>query len=287
MLRLGGSPAWHLAEPKMQRLAGAPARPPGSGARQTTVGMGGAPGQWSDVESRGPGDYRRHMLYGAIHGVLRPLTHAAYRPTVRGTENVPLRGGVLLASNHLSFIDSFAIPLAAPRKVAFLAKSDYFTRSGVSGSMLKGLMENMGAVAVDRFSPSAAQDSLELALDVLTRGEAFGIYPEGTRSRDGRLYRGRTGVAWLALKAQVPVVPVGLIGTDKIQPVGSRYPKLAKVQVSFGTPISPAAYAELPQGRARRQMTDDVMDAIAALSGQQRAEDYNEPPASGGQAIGL
>lgn len=228
------------------------------------------------------------MLYGAIHGVLRPLTHAAYRPTITGTDNVPPSGGVLLASNHLSFIDSFAIPLAAPRKVAFLAKSDYFTRSGLAGAMLRETMEGMGAIPVDRHSPSASQDSLEVALAVLQAGEAFGIYPEGTRSRDGRLYRGRTGVAWLALKAQVPVVPVGLLGTDKIQPIGSRFPTLAKVTVRFGTPISLAAYAELPQGRARRQLTDDVMDAIAQLSGQERVDCYNElPGVSDGGVIGI
>ncbi len=228
------------------------------------------------------------MLYRAIHGVLRPLTHAAYRPTITGTDNVPRRGGVLLASNHLSFIDSFAIPLATPRKVAFLAKSDYFTGSGLSGKMLCELMEGMGAIPVDRLSPSAAQDSLESALEVLNAGEAFGIYPEGTRSRDGRLYRGRTGVAWLALKAQVPVVPVGLLGTDKIQPIGSRFPTLAKVTVRFGAPISPTAYADLPRGRARRKMTDDVMDAIAELSGQERVDGYNElPGASEGGAIGI
>ncbi|MEO7070592.1 MAG: lysophospholipid acyltransferase family protein [Nostocoides sp.] len=228
------------------------------------------------------------MLYRAVHGVLRPLTHAAYRPTITGTDNVPRCGGVLLASNHLSFIDSFVIPLAAPRRVAFLAKSDYFTGEGVRGTMLRELMEGMGAVPVDRLSPSAAQDSLESALDVLNAGEAFGIYPEGTRSRDGRLYRGRTGVAWLALKAQVPVVPVGLLGTAKIQPIGSRLPTLAKVTVRFGTPITPAAYADLPQGRARRQLTDDVMDAIAGLSGQDRVEGYNElPGASEGEALGI
>lgn len=228
------------------------------------------------------------MLYGVGNAVLRPLTHAAYRPKITGSDNVPRRGGVLLASNHMSFIDSFAIPLAAPRKVSFLAKSDYFTGSGVGGRMRRELFDSMGAIPVDRHSPSAAQDSLQAALEVLEAGGAFGIYPEGTRSRDGRLYRGRTGVAWLALRAQVPVVPVGLVGTDKIQPVGKRFPTLARVEVHFGPAISPAAYAGMPQGRARRALTDDVMDAIAGLSGQRRADAYNELPGSSpGTAIGI
>ena len=228
------------------------------------------------------------MLYRAIQGVLRPLTHAAYRPTITGTDNVPRRGGVLLASNHLSFIDSFAIPLAAPRKVSFLAKSDYFTGPGIGGSMRRNLFESMGAIPVDRQSSRAAQESLESALTVLRAGGAFGIYPEGTRSRDGRLYKGRTGVAWLALEAQVPIVPVGLIGTDDIQPIGSRFPSLAKVEVHFGRPISPAAYAGMPQGKARRALTDEVMAAIAVLCHQPVAEEYNElPPTSTGRAIGV
>jgi 1-acyl-sn-glycerol-3-phosphate acyltransferase len=134
---------------------------------------------------------------------------------------------------------------------------------------------------VDRDDTRAAIDSLDTALEVLDKGEAFGIYPEGTRSRDGRLYRGRTGVAWLALHARVPIVPVGLIGTEHIQPVGSRFPRLAKVTVRFGTPIGVEAYEGLPAGKARRLLTDDVMNAIAALSGQERADTYNTVPSSG------
>lgn len=228
------------------------------------------------------------MLYGAINGVLRPLTHAAYRPTIVGADQVPLRGGVIIASNHLSFIDSFAIPLASPRQVSFLAKSEYFTGSGIGGALRRQLFEAIGAVPVDRHSSRAAQESLDAALEVIARGGAFGIYPEGTRSRDGRLYRGRTGVAWLALKAGVPIVPVGLKGTENIQPVGARFPRLAAVTVAFGHPISPSPYLEMPSGRARRELTDAVMDAIAALSGQERADAYNElPPTSSGQAIGI
>ncbi|MFV0461695.1 MAG: lysophospholipid acyltransferase family protein [Nostocoides sp.] len=228
------------------------------------------------------------MLYGAISSVLRPLAHAAYRPTILGTDNVPLRGGVIMASNHLSFIDSFAIPLAAPRQVSFLAKAEYFTGSGIGGSLRRHLFESIGAVAVDRHSSRAAQESLDAALGVIAQGGAFGIYPEGTRSRDGRLYRGRTGVAWLALKAGVPIVPVGLKGTEDIQPVGARFPRLAAVTVAFGPPISPSPYLQMPSGKARRALTDQVMDAVADLSGQVRADCYNElPPTASGQAIGI
>ena len=233
-------------------------------------------------------DYGARMYYTVGKAVLRPLGLLLYRPTIDGLENVPASGGCLVASNHLSFIDSFAIPLSSPRKVSFLAKSDYFEKTGVGGRALSQMMTNLGAIPVDRHSPSAAQDSLESALEVVQAGGAFGIYPEGTRSRDGRLYRGRTGVAWLALKAQVPVVPVGLVGTDQIQPVGARFPRIAHVEVHFGRPIQPTAYAGMPSGRARRQLTDDVMDAIAALSGQVRADGYADLPKSDdGPPIGI
>jgi 1-acyl-sn-glycerol-3-phosphate acyltransferase len=212
--------------------------------------------------------------------LMMSLAHGVWRPTILGKDNVPKEGGVLLASNHLSFIDSFAIPVAAPRKVSFLAKQEYFTGTGIRGRFVRGFMEAGDAIPLDRDDSRGAQASLDLALEVLRAGKAFGVYPEGTRSRDGRLYRGRTGVAFLALTAGVPVVPVGLIGTDKVQPVGQRGLRLADVTVAFGAPILPSAYAGLPAGRARRQLTDDVMDAIAALTGQERADTYNERPAS-------
>ncbi len=202
--------------------------------------------------------------------------------------NVPRSGGVILASNHLSFIDSFAIPIAAPRPVSFLAKSEYFTGTGVGGAVRRSFFEGIDAIPVDRHSSRAAQESLAAALEVLRAGRAFGIYPEGTRSRDGRLYKGRTGVAWLALTAGVPIVPVGLRGTQDVQPIGNNVPRLASVTVSFGRPIEPAGYADLPAAKARRALTDAVMDAIAALSGQERADGYNDlPPSSSGAAVGI
>jgi 1-acyl-sn-glycerol-3-phosphate acyltransferase len=226
--------------------------------------------------------------YRLSHGVVAPLSKLLWRPTITGTDNVPRDGGVVIASNHLSFIDSFAIPIAAPRPVSFLAKSDYFTGTGVSGAIRRGFFEGSNAIPVDRHSSRAAQESLDAALEVLRAGRAFGIYPEGTRSRDGRLYKGRTGVAWLALTAGVPVVPVGLVGTDAVQPVGASFPRLARVRVSFGRPVSPEPYVGMPAGKARRLLTDEVMDAIAGLSGQVRADTYNElPPDSTGAAVGI
>lgn len=217
------------------------------------------------------------MMYTALHTVIPPVARVIWRPTVRGLANVPRTGGVLLASNHLSFVDSVVIPVVVPRKVAFLAKSDYFTGTGVKGAISRAWFEGLGMLPVDRDDSKAALASLDTALQVLGRGEAFGIYPEGTRSRDGRLYRGRTGVAHLALTAGVPVVPVGLIGTERLQPVGSRLPRLAKVTVTFGEPIEVAGeYAGVPLGRARRELTDRIMAAIQALTGQEEAGVYND-----------
>jgi 1-acyl-sn-glycerol-3-phosphate acyltransferase len=217
------------------------------------------------------------MLYTALHTVVPPVARAVWRPTVTGVENVPSTGPVIIASNHLSFADSVVIPVVVPRKVVFLAKSDYFTGPGIKGAASKAWFEGLGMLPVDRDDPRSALISLDTALEVLGRGEAFGVYPEGTRSRDGRLYRGRTGVAHLALTADCPVVPVGLSGTQDLQPVGSNLPRLAKVTVAFGSPIRPdAELAAMPSGKARRVLTDRVMTAIQALSGQEEAGIYNE-----------
>src|SRR4051812_40503443 len=214
-----------------------------------------------------------------MHTVLPPALRAIWRPTVRGLEHVPRSGGVILASNHLSFVDSVVIPSVAPRKVVFLAKSDYFTGTGVKGLASRVWFEGLGMLPVDRDDTKAALASLDIALSVLERGEAFGIYPEGTRSRDGRLYRGRTGVAHLALTAGVPVVPVGLTGTEKVQPVGSTRPRVVPITVRFGAPIDFAGRFEGgPLGRARRERTDGVMTAIQELSGQGGPGVYSERP---------
>ena len=219
------------------------------------------------------------MLYEVLHTVVPPLARAIWRPTIEGVDNVPLTGPVLFASNHLSFADSVVIPIVAPRKVVFLAKAEYFTGSGIKGRLSKAWFEGLGMVPVDRNDTRAALNSLDVALEVLGRGEAFGIYPEGTRSRDGRLYRGRTGVAQLALTAGVPVVPVGLIGTDELQPVDSNLPRRAKVTVRFDKPLDfTGRFDGIAPGKARREATDDIMDAIHALTGQELAGAYNERP---------
>jgi 1-acyl-sn-glycerol-3-phosphate acyltransferase len=220
------------------------------------------------------------MLYAAAHTLVPPVARAIWRPTVEGLDNLPRTGPVIVASNHLSFADSMVIPIVAPRPVVFMAKEDYFTGTGLKGAAIRAWFSGIGMVPVDRDDTKAALASLDIALEVLGRGEAFGIYPEGTRSRDGRLYRGRTGVAHLALTSGAPVVPVGLTGTEHIQPVGSRLPRLADVTVRFGEPLSfTGTYDGVPLGRARREVTDLVMEAIQKLSGQQFAGVYNERPA--------
>ncbi len=216
-------------------------------------------------------------MYTVLHTIVPPVARAVWRPTVTGLHHVPATGGVILASNHLSFADSVVIPCVVPRKVVFLAKSDYFDGTGVRGALQRAWFTGLGMLPVDRDDTKAAIASLDVALDVLGQGDAFGIYPEGTRSRDGRLYRGRTGVAHLALTAGVPVVPVGLVGTEQLQPVGSSLPRIAKVRVAFGQPVEVAGrFDGVPLGRARRLLTDEIMTAIQALSGQETAGVYND-----------
>ena len=219
------------------------------------------------------------MLYLVTRTVLAPVARLIYRPVIEGREHIPRTGPVLLASNHLSFSDSFVIPLVAPRRVVFLAKSEYFTGKGLSGMWVRWLFTATGAVPVRRGTHGAAQEALDSALEILNDGHAFVIYPEGTRSLDGRLYRGRTGVAWLALTAGCPVVPVALSGTQDIQPVGSRLPRIRKITVRFGEPLDFSHLQGAKPGPARREATDAIMAAIHELSGQELARRYNQPPA--------
>ncbi|MEV0455035.1 lysophospholipid acyltransferase family protein [Catellatospora methionotrophica] len=208
--------------------------------------------------------------------LLLPLSRVAFRPIVEGREHVPLDGPLILAANHLSFLDSFIIPLMTPRPVAFLAKAEYFTGTGLKGRLTRELMTGLEAIPVQRGGHRAAQESLELALGVLEDGGAFGIHPEGSRSRDGRLYRGRTGVAWLALASGAPVVPVAVLGTDRIQPVGAKLPRPGRVTIRFGAPLHFTQPPGISVARARRQATDDIMRAIQSLSGQPSADAYND-----------
>lgn len=212
--------------------------------------------------------------------ILAPLARLIFRPHIIGKGNVPASGPVLIASNHLSFIDSVVITLVAPRSVSFLAKASYFTGSGIRGWISRVFFTSIGAIPVERGAGSAAQDALDSGLGVLRAGGAFAIYPEGTRSLDGRIYKGRTGVAWLALTSGAVVVPVALTGTQHLQPVGSRLPRLAKVTVEFGAPLDLSSHGRADSGRARRKATDEVMDAIQRMSGQAPAGVYNEPPAT-------
>lgn len=219
------------------------------------------------------------MLYAAMRFVIAPLARLVYRPIVEGRDNVPKHGAVIIASNHLSFIDSVVIPIVAPRPVVFIAKKEYWTGTGVRGVLTRAWFTAMRSIPVERGTHRAAQASLDAALQLLKDGQAFGIYPEGTRSRDGRLYRGKTGVGWLALSAQVPVVPCVMIGTDRLLPIGSRMPRLTRVTVKFGEPLTfPPPSTGTTAAQARRAATDQVMEAIAAMSPQELAGVYNEAP---------
>jgi 1-acyl-sn-glycerol-3-phosphate acyltransferase len=220
------------------------------------------------------------LLQSVTRSVVAPMARAAFRPAVEGQDNVPRTGPVILAANHLSFIDSFVIPVVAPRPVAFLAKAEYFRAPGIRGGLMRTGLSAIGALPVPRGEHRAAQAALDLALEVLAEGQAFGIHPEGSRSRDGRLYRGRTGVAWLAFASGAPVVPVGLAGTDRMQPVGTRFPRPVRITVRFGEPLYLKA-TNVPAGRARREATDEIMAAIQRLSGQEMADCYNELSSGG------
>ena len=217
------------------------------------------------------------MIYRLSRLVCLALLHLGWRPTIEGREHIPADGLLIVASNHLSFIDSIVIPLAVPRKVVFLAKAEYWEGRTPAAWPRRLFFAAFEAVPVQRAQAEDAQASLDLARGVIERGDAFGIYPEGTRSRDGRLYRGRTGVGWLAMATGATVLPVGVIGTDRVQPVGATVPRPGRrITIRFGEPVLPSSYEKLAPGRARRELTDEVMERIAALSGQERAGTYNE-----------
>jgi 1-acyl-sn-glycerol-3-phosphate acyltransferase len=212
----------------------------------------------------------------ALRSLLLPVALVAFRPSVTGSGHVPRTGPVILAANHLSVLDSFLIPLLTPRRVSFLAKQEYFAGGSPKKWAVRTLMTGLDVIGVPRGGFRAAQEALEAAKGVLDRGGAFGIHPEGSRSRDGRLYRGHTGVAWLALATGAPVVPVAVHGTERIQPVGARVPRPGKVTVRFGEPMRFTPSAGTRPARARRDVTDEIMAAIAKLSGQPVATGYND-----------
>ncbi|NHI16402.1 1-acyl-sn-glycerol-3-phosphate acyltransferase [Microbacterium sp. CBS5P-1] len=239
------------------------------------------PGGMTDSTGNRPETPSWAYTFGRM--VLAPVARALYRPQVEGKDLIPREGPVIFASNHLSFIDSIAIPIAAaPRPVHFLAKAEYFTGAGLKGWLSRTFFTAVGATPVERGVGQAAMDALDQQKRILHSGAAIALHPEGTRSRDGRLYKGRTGVAYLALETGAPVVPIGLIGTDKVMPVGQKLPSLReRVTVRFGAPLDLAHHGPATSGRARRGATDEIMAAIHALSGQELAGVYNELPAQG------
>lgn len=202
--------------------------------------------------------------------VLGPLLRLVYRPWVEGLEHVPVQGAAIVASNHLSFSDSLFMPLVVPRRVTFLAKSDYFTGSGIKGWLTRVFFRGVGQVPVDRSGGRASEAALRAGLRVLHRGDLLGIYPEGTRSPDGRLYRGKTGVARLALEAKVPVIPVAMIDTEKMQPPGRLIPRIMRPGVRFGPALDFSRYDGMEEDRyVLRSVTDEIVYALMELSGQE------------------
>lgn len=215
------------------------------------------------------------MAYGLSKLVGGPFLYLAFRPWVEGAEHVPATGAAILASNHLSIMDSVFLPLVIDRDVVFVAKQEYFTGTRLIDRLTARFLRGAGQVPVNRGNNRAAQEALDASLEVLRAGGLFGIYPEGTRSPDGRLYRGRTGVAWLALTADVPVVPVAMMNTERALPPGSTIPRPVKVGIRFGEPLTFEEYkGQAGKARARRAVTDQVIEAIGALSGQEYVPHY-------------
>jgi 1-acyl-sn-glycerol-3-phosphate acyltransferase len=207
---------------------------------------------------------------------LGPLLRVVFRPHVSGAENVPDHGPAILASNHLSYADWLFLPLTLPRRVTFVAKAEYFNTPGVKGWFQKKFFSGSGQVPIDRSGATAAEGALTTAKRVLDEGELFGIYPEGTRSHDGRLYRGKTGVARLALESRVPVIPVAVVGTDVVAPPGKKFGTFTRPYVRFGRPLDFSRYEGLENDRyILRSITDEIMYEIMRLSGQEYVDTYS------------
>ena len=225
-------------------------------------------------------------VYDLTRSSTRGLIAGLCRPTVQGLENVPPSGGFIVAPNHLSFLDSVLVQALMPRPVAFFAKAEYFTGTGMKGALMRSFFEGVGSIPVQRGQQAASVQALKTLLGMLEAGDGVGIYPEGTRSRDGLLYRGRTGVGWLALTTGAPVVPVGLLGTDRLQPAGSRWIRPQHFTMKIGKPLYFERTGPDHSLPARRQATDTIMDAIAVLTGQARAAGFRfaDAPVSGGTA---
>jgi len=216
------------------------------------------------------------VYYWVVKAILGPFLRIVFRPWADGIDNVPRKGPAIIASNHLSFSDHFFAPLPLPRKVVFLAKAEYFTGRGLKGLVSKAFFRGVGQIPVDRSGGEASERALRTGLRVLAQGELLGIYPEGTRTPDGRLYRGKTGVARLALEGRAPVVPCAMIGGFEFQPPGKIRPRLRiRPGVRFGQPLDFSRYYGLEHDRiVLRAVTDEVMYAIMKLSGQEYVDQY-------------
>ncbi len=208
--------------------------------------------------------------------VLGPILKLLFRPWVEGEDNVPDEGAAILASNHLSFSDSVFLPLVLRRRITFLAKSDYFTGRGLKGRTTAAFFRGVGQLPVDRSGGRAGESALRSGLKVLRAGELLGIYPEGTRSPDGRLYRGKPGgLARVALATGAPVIPVAMIGTDKAQPTGKMVPKIMRIGVRIGKPLDFSRYEGMEDDRfVLRSITDEIMYELMLLSGQEYVDMY-------------
>lgn len=216
------------------------------------------------------------MGYWLVKAVLAPILRLLFRPYVTGAENLPPEGAAIVAGNHTTFLDNFIIPLVVPRRVTFLAKSDYFTGRGPKGWLSRQFFSGVGMIPIDRSGGAASEAALRTGLRVLQDGDLLGLYPEGTRSPDGRLYRGKTGVARMALEAGVPVIPVGLIGMSDIQPGGGGMPKIGRrVEVRIGKPLDFTRYTGMEGDRfVLRSITDEIMYELMQLSGQEYVDKY-------------
>ncbi len=212
------------------------------------------------------------MIYQTLKSFLIPILTLLFRPKVTGLRNVPQSGPVIIASNHLSFSDSIFMPLVVPRKVTFLAKSEYFTSPGIKGFIKKITFIALGQVPVDRSGGRRSEAALLTGLDLLSEGACIGIYPEGTRSPDGKLYKGRTGIARMAIESGAAIVPVAMFNTAEIQPTGQVVPKVRRVEMIFGEPLYFAG--DTSDLKVLREITDEIMNAIQELSGQEYVDIY-------------
>jgi 1-acyl-sn-glycerol-3-phosphate acyltransferase len=215
-------------------------------------------------------------LYTLGRHTVAPVLRGLWRPWTAGLEHIPATGPAILASNHLSASDSLFLPVVSPREITFWAKAEYFAGAGVKGRVTAAFMRAVRQIPIERGNGRAALSALDIALAVLAEGGLFGIYPEGTRSPDGRMYRGRTGIARIVLEAGVPVLPVAMIGTDRAQPIGARMPRLGhSIGVRVGAPLDYSGHAGTARNpKLLREITDDIMSYIRRLSGQEYVDQY-------------